>query len=105
MFMDLDALSGVVAYKHTGGDVTTVTAAFDRITIKSPLEKICDLDLSGQVTYVGKREGPGAIVESKSRVRVRVVVTSSTDAYDGAVVSISRRKAAPSHPQACAHPQ
>ena len=49
--MDLDALSGVIAYKHTGDSVTTVTAAFDRITINHPLTEICDLELSGQVTY------------------------------------------------------
>jgi acyl-coenzyme A thioesterase 9 len=53
--MDLDALSGVVAYKHTGPDVTTVTAAFDRITIINPLKEICDLELSGQVTYATGR--------------------------------------------------
>src|ERR1700761_1452905 len=52
--MDLDALSGVIAYKHTGPDVTTVTAAFDRITIINPLKEICDLQLSGQVTHVGR---------------------------------------------------
>jgi hypothetical protein len=33
--MDLDALSGVVAYKHTGEGVTTVTAAVDRVNIKN----------------------------------------------------------------------
>jgi hypothetical protein len=32
--MDLDALSGVIGYKHTGEGVTTVTAAVDRINIK-----------------------------------------------------------------------
>ena len=53
--MDLDALSGVVAYKHTGGSVTTVTAAFDRITINHPLTEICDLELSGQVSYASGR--------------------------------------------------
>lgn len=53
--MDLDALSGVVAYKHTGDSVTTVTAAFDRITINHPLTEICDLELSGQVTYASGR--------------------------------------------------
>jgi acyl-coenzyme A thioesterase 9 len=53
--MDLDALSGVIAYKHTGPDVTTVTAAFDRITILHPLLEICDLQLSGQVTYATGR--------------------------------------------------
>jgi acyl-coenzyme A thioesterase 9 len=51
--MDLDALSGVVAYKHTGEHVTTVTAAFDRISLTNRLDTICDLELSGQVTYVG----------------------------------------------------
>jgi len=53
--MDLDALSGVIAYKHTGEDVTTVTAACDRIILKNPLTEICDLELSGQVTYATGR--------------------------------------------------
>jgi len=53
--MDLDALSGVIAYKHTGDAVTTVTAACDRITIIHPLTEICDLELSGQVTYATGR--------------------------------------------------
>ena len=53
--MDLDALSGVIAYKHTGDDVTTVTAAFDRITINEALTEICDLELSGKVTYATGR--------------------------------------------------
>ncbi|KAI6983369.1 Thioesterase/thiol ester dehydrase-isomerase [Hortaea werneckii] len=55
IFMDLDALSGVIAYKHTGDSVTTVTAAFDRITINHPLHEIVDLELSGQVTYASGR--------------------------------------------------
>ncbi|KAH7401579.1 HotDog domain-containing protein [Pyrenochaeta sp. MPI-SDFR-AT-0127] len=55
IFMDLDALSGVIAYKHTGEDVTTVTASCDRITIHSPLTEICDLQLSGRVTYATGR--------------------------------------------------
>jgi acyl-coenzyme A thioesterase 9 len=54
LFMDLDALSGVVAYKHTGDGVTTVTAAFDRISLASRMESVCDLELSGRVTHVGK---------------------------------------------------
>ena len=53
--MDLDALSGVVAYKHTGEGVTTVTAAVDRINIKNPLKEICDLEMSGQVTFATGR--------------------------------------------------
>ncbi|KAJ3561388.1 hypothetical protein NPX13_g8967 [Xylaria arbuscula] len=55
LFMDLDALSGVVVYKHTGPGVTTVTAALDRITIAHPLTEICDLEYSGQVTYATGR--------------------------------------------------
>jgi len=53
--MDLDALSGVIAYKHTGEDVTTVTAAVDRITINHPLRELCDLELTGQVTFATGR--------------------------------------------------
>ncbi|KAI9831434.1 MAG: hypothetical protein M1819_005033 [Sarea resinae] len=55
IFMDLDALAGVIAYKHTGDDVTTVTAAVDRITLQHPLHEICDLEMSGQVTYATGR--------------------------------------------------
>ncbi|KAF2142427.1 uncharacterized protein K452DRAFT_326341 [Aplosporella prunicola CBS 121167] len=55
LFMDLDALSGVIAYKHTGDGVTTVTAACDRIVIRNPLTEICDLQYSGQVTYATGR--------------------------------------------------
>ena len=53
--MDLDALAGVIAYKHTGESVTTVTAAVDRITINHPLKELCDLELSGQVTFATGR--------------------------------------------------
>jgi acyl-coenzyme A thioesterase 9 len=53
--MDLDALAGVIAYRHTGDAVTTVTAAVDRISLKHPLKEICDLELSGQVTYATGR--------------------------------------------------
>jgi len=53
--MDLDALAGVVAYKHTGDSVMTVTAAVDRISLKHPLSTICDLELSGKVTFATGR--------------------------------------------------
>ncbi len=33
----------------------TVTAAVDRITLKHPLSEICDLQLSGQVTFATGR--------------------------------------------------
>lgn len=55
LLMDLDALAGVVAYRLTGDSVATVTAAVDRITIEHPLMEICDLELSGQVTYATGR--------------------------------------------------
>lgn len=55
IMMDLDALSGVVAYRHTGDSVTTVTAACDRIVINKPLTEICDLEYSGRVTYATGR--------------------------------------------------
>ncbi|KAL2833389.1 HotDog domain-containing protein [Aspergillus cavernicola] len=55
LLMDLDALAGVIAYRHTGDSVTAVTAAVDRITIEHPLMEICDLELSGQVTYATGR--------------------------------------------------
>jgi acyl-coenzyme A thioesterase 9 len=55
LLMDLDALAGVVAYRHTGEGVTNVTAAVDRITIKNPIREICDLELSGQVTFATGR--------------------------------------------------
>lgn len=55
IFMDLDALAGVIAYKHTGDSVMTVTAAVDRITLKHPLSEICDLELSGMVTFATGR--------------------------------------------------
>lgn len=51
VFMDLDALSGIVVYKHTGRGVTTVTAGVDRIELAHPLTEICDLEYSGMVTY------------------------------------------------------
>jgi acyl-coenzyme A thioesterase 9 len=75
LLMDLDALAGVVAYKHTGEGVSTVTAAVDRITIKNPLKEICNLELSGQVTFatgrssmevtlqIAKAPGPGQQVK------------------------------------------
>lgn len=53
--MDLDALSGIIVYKHTGPGVTVVTAALDRITISHPLVEICDLEYSGEVTYASGR--------------------------------------------------
>lgn len=49
-----DSLALLPRYKHTGDAVTTVTAAFDRITINHALTEICDLELSGMVTHTGR---------------------------------------------------
>lgn len=48
-------MAGVIAYKHTGDAVMTVTAAVDRITLKQPLSEICDIELSGEVTFATGR--------------------------------------------------
>jgi len=53
--MDLDALAGVIAYKHTGDSVMTVTAAVDKITLNHPLNEICDLVLSGNISFATGR--------------------------------------------------
>lgn len=55
LLMDLDALAGVVAYKHSGEGVSNVTAAVDRISIKNPIKTVCDLELSGQVSFTTGR--------------------------------------------------
>lgn len=66
--MDLDALAGIVAARHTGDGVSNVTAAVDRITIEHPLMEICDLELSGQVTYATGRSSMEVSVQvSKAR--------------------------------------
>ncbi|KAF9352743.1 hypothetical protein BGX34_012003 [Mortierella sp. NVP85] len=55
---DLDALAGAIAYKHADDGkpnsmpLTIVTASVDRIDWLKPLD-VCDLRLSGHVTYVG----------------------------------------------------
>ncbi|KAG0007161.1 Acyl-coenzyme A thioesterase 9, mitochondrial [Modicella reniformis] len=55
---DLDALAGAIAYKHADDGkpdsmpLTVVTASVDRIDWLKSMD-VCDLRLSGQVTYVG----------------------------------------------------
>ncbi|KAK2783676.1 hypothetical protein FQN53_009128 [Emmonsiellopsis sp. PD_33] len=77
LLMDLDALAGVVAYGHTGDSVMTVTAAVDRIVMEHTLKEICDLELSGQVTYATGR--------SSMEISLRVAKAPKTSA-DGKVV-------------------
>lgn len=67
---DLDALAGAIAYKHTDDGkpnsmpLTIVTASVDRIDWLKTLD-VCDLRLSGHVTYVGYSS-----MESKSPLSV-----------------------------------
>ncbi|KAG0047333.1 hypothetical protein BGZ83_007584 [Gryganskiella cystojenkinii] len=55
---DLDALAGAISYKHAddgkanSSPLTIVTASVDRIDLLKPLG-VCDLRLSGHVSYVG----------------------------------------------------
>ena len=98
--MDLDALSGIVAYKHTGDGVTTVTAACDRITINHPLNEICDLEYSGQVTYaagrssmeitlqVAKAPEPGRIVKPEDVMIICQFTMVSLDPVERKPVNI-----------------
>lgn len=68
LVMDLDALAGIIAARHTGDGVSNVTAAVDRISIQHPLMEICDLELSGQVTYATGRSSMEVSVQvSKAR--------------------------------------
>ncbi|KAK6334249.1 hypothetical protein TWF730_003464 [Orbilia blumenaviensis] len=55
IFMDLDALAGVIAYKHAGEGPTIVTAAVDRISLLHPPTSFCDMELRGMVTWTSGR--------------------------------------------------
>ena len=102
--MDLDALSGVIAYKHTGESVTTVTAAVDRITINHPLKELVDLELSGQVTFatgrssmeisirVAKAPEDGAEVKKEDVLMTCAFTMVSLDPYTKKPVLISPLK-------------
>ena len=99
--MDLDALSGIIAYKHTGESVMTVTAAVDRITIKHQLDQLCDLELSGQVTFatgrssmeislqVAKAAGEGATIQPEDVLMTCAFTMVSLDPSTKKPVSIA----------------
>ncbi|KAK6499579.1 hypothetical protein TWF481_009943 [Arthrobotrys musiformis] len=55
IFMDLDALAGVIAYKHAGEGQTIVTAAVDRISLLHHPTSFCDMELRGMVTWTSGR--------------------------------------------------
>ena len=74
--MDLDALAGVSAYKHTGDKVTTVTAAVDRITINKPWQELQDLELSGRVTYATGRSSMEVSLQIATAPKDGAAVTS-----------------------------
>lgn len=55
---DIDAFGAGIAYNHCNGfdearRLTVVTASFDRISLLNPLRTGLDVQLAGQVTYVG----------------------------------------------------
>lgn len=57
IFQDLDALAGVIAYKHCSpAQPVIVTASVDRIYMKKRLDSIAELNvtLSGNVTWTGR---------------------------------------------------
>lgn len=55
ILMDLDALAGVIAYKHAGEGQTIVTAAVDRISLLYHPMSFCDMELRGMVTWTSGR--------------------------------------------------
>ncbi|KAK9461334.1 HotDog domain-containing protein [Lipomyces oligophaga] len=55
IFQDLDALAGVIAYKHCSpADPTIVTASVDRISMLKRINMQADVELSGNVTWTGR---------------------------------------------------
>lgn len=57
IFQDLDALAGVIAYRHCSpAQPVVVTASVDRVFMKKRLDTIADLNvsLSGNVTWTGR---------------------------------------------------
>lgn len=57
IFQDLDALAGVIAYRHCSpAQPVIVTASVDRVFMKKRLDKIADFNvsLSGHVTWTGR---------------------------------------------------
>lgn len=128
LFMDLDALAGAVAYKHTGDGFATVTAAADRIMLKRPLTSISDLELSGQVTFatgrssleismqVAKAPPPGQVVREEDvlitcaftmvRLQNRLCQTGTYNIFLSRSLSIRRRESrSPSALSRLKHPR
>ncbi|KAK9455845.1 HotDog domain-containing protein [Dipodascopsis uninucleata] len=55
IFQDLDALAGVIAYKHCApANPTIVTASVDRISLLKRLTAMTDIELYGNVTWTGR---------------------------------------------------
>ena len=71
---DLDALAGTIAFSHCDDrnpatrPLLLVTACVDQITILRPLRMIHDIELRGQVSWVGR-----------SSMEIRMEVASLTD--------------------------
>ncbi|KAK6524303.1 hypothetical protein TWF694_005956 [Orbilia ellipsospora] len=75
IFMDLDALSGVIAYKHAGEGYTIVTAAVDRISLLHPPTSFCDMELRGMVTWTSNRSSMEISLEVVAKEENKTVLT------------------------------
>ncbi|KAK6497962.1 hypothetical protein TWF506_004207 [Arthrobotrys conoides] len=75
IFMDLDALAGVVAYKHAGEGQTIVTAAVDRISLLYHPTSFCDMELRGMVTWTSGRSSMEISLEVVALKENRTILT------------------------------
>ncbi|EPS35719.1 hypothetical protein H072_10865 [Dactylellina haptotyla CBS 200.50] len=75
IFMDLDALAGVIAYKHAGEGHTIVTAAVDRISLLHPPHSFCDMELRGMVTWTSNRSSMEISLEVVGKEENKTVLT------------------------------
>ncbi|KAK6518851.1 hypothetical protein TWF281_003542 [Arthrobotrys megalospora] len=75
IFMDLDALAGVIAYKHAGEGPTIVTAAVDRISLLHPPTSFCDMELRGMVTWTSGRSSMEISLEVVALEENKTVLT------------------------------
>ncbi|KAF3915918.1 hypothetical protein AA313_de0204914 [Arthrobotrys entomopaga] len=75
IFMDLDALAGVIAYKHAGEECTIVTAAVDRISLLHPPTSFCDMELRGMVTWTSNRSSMEISLEVVAKEENKTVLT------------------------------
>lgn len=84
LFQDLDALAGVIAYRHCSpAQPVLVTASVDRVYMKKRLDKIADsnVSLSGNVTWTG-RSSMEITIKACTHTREMSVVDTQLSASD-----------------------